>query len=909
MRKTVQFIIMMAVIIPLISGVAFAEPASSRLGAVSLKGVDTQVMDGIDKAKIQREDLKREADGMPYRYAVPFATDITVDERGSWTSLSDGTQIWRLIVHSPEAESLNFGFTRYQMPVGGELYIYSPDMRIVRGPFTEHDNEVHGQLWSPILKGDTAVIELNIPESKVPWVELELTAINHGYRGLGTGPGDKSGSCNIDVVCPEGDEWRDDIRSVGVISTGGSTFCSGFLVNNVRQDLTPYFMTANHCGITSSNAASLVVYWNFETSTCGGSPDGALNQFQTGSIFRAGYSSSDVTLVELDDPPADAHNVYWAGWDASEQSVSSAVAIHHPNTDEKRISFEDAPLQITSYLGTSVPGDSTHWRVIDWDLGTTEPGSSGSGLWDQNHRIIGQLHGGYAACGNDDSDWYGMFSVSWDSGGSSAQRLKDWLDPDNTGALIVNGRNACTPPDIAFTITPNPAIPGDAVSFDSTVSGGVPPYDYEWDVNGDDLTDYTTPDCTHTYTGYFNGNVKLTVRDSEQCEISLTHAMAVDAPGVAWDSNGIPQQVCGDMDAVIEPGEIWMVPVSLTNTGSQAATNVMGFFSLPGTPADIQLLTPVLDFGDIGMAGFSTMNLEFLVEMNFGPCGDVVPFDLDTITWTGGSGMGMTDVFTAPVGGASGTQEFFSEDFEMARAFSDWTVTTGPGPHTAGAWERATGGDQQPTGSTGYFAMSDSDAAGSGSQTSTILTSPVIDCSSVNYGPVTLEADVYFNYFSYGGSEVGSIEVFDGSAWQTLVSYTTDDFDGHFNDDVSAYAVQNANFQVRFSYQNASYDWWFSVDNIVVNAPVDPVCDNTDDCGSSGTPTPSNCLNHGDVTLDGEITAGDAQLAFTVALGGYTPTFEEECAADCNGDGEVTAGDAQGVFATALGSGSCMDPL
>jgi len=69
------------------------------------------------------------------------------------------------------------------------------------------------------------------------------------------------------------------------------------------------------------------------------------------------------------------------------------------------------------------------------------------------------------------------------------------------------------------------------------------------------------------------------------------------------------------------------------------------------------------------------------------------------------------------------------------------------------------------------------------------------------------------------------------------------------------------------------------------------------------------CINDGDVTLDGEITAGDAQLAFLIALGSYTPSYEEECAADCNGDEEITAGDAQLIFLTALGSGSCMDPL
>ncbi len=79
-----------------------------------------------------------------------------------------------------------------------------------------------------------------------------------------------------------------------------------------------------------------------------------------------------------------------------------------------------------------------------------------------------------------------------------------------------------------------------------------------------------------------------------------------------------------------------------------------------------------------------------------------------------------------------------------------------------------------------------------------------------------------------------------------------------------------------------------------------------------GTPTPTpdpNCLNHGDVNFDGEITAADAQLAFAIALGVINPTWEEECAADCNGDGMVTAADAQEIFFATLGIGECADPV
>lgn len=74
------------------------------------------------------------------------------------------------------------------------------------------------------------------------------------------------------------------------------------------------------------------------------------------------------------------------------------------------------------------------------------------------------------------------------------------------------------------------------------------------------------------------------------------------------------------------------------------------------------------------------------------------------------------------------------------------------------------------------------------------------------------------------------------------------------------------------------------------------------------TPTPS-CNNNGDVNQDNELTSSDAQLAFMIALGSYTPNWLEGCSADCNGDWDWTAGDAQQIFMAVLSSGSCVDPL
>ena len=154
--------------------------------------------------------------------------------------------------------------------------------------------------------------------------------------------------------------------------------------------------------------------------------------------MRAKNAGSDFCLLELNSVPPASYNVQYSGWDASDaNTVSSVVGIHHPSGDLKKISFENDPVTQGNWGGAQT------WDVAQWDDGITEPGSSGSPLFDQNHRIIGQLYGGNSACSgnveNGQGDSYGRFGVSWDAGATAATRLKEWLDPGNTGILVVDG--------------------------------------------------------------------------------------------------------------------------------------------------------------------------------------------------------------------------------------------------------------------------------------------------------------------------------------------------------------------------------------------------------------------------------------------------------------------------------------
>ncbi|MBL8745440.1 MAG: proprotein convertase P-domain-containing protein [Phycisphaerae bacterium] len=426
-----------------------------------LKDVDKVQTDELDFASAMDQSNRNLEVGLPLRFAIPVRVNYTVENSGTWETLKDGTRLWRLRVGAEGALSINLGFTEYRMPVGATMTILTPDGAEVIRPFTSADNQASNELWTPILNSDEVVIEVRIDEKRLPEMRLRLGQIGAGFRRFGSSevPVDErgtSGSCNVDVACPEGNPWADEISAAGAYTVGGVDTCSGSMINNTANDRTPYFLTANHCGISTGNAASVVIYWNFQNSYCrvpgsgdsGGPGDGSLAQFSSGTTFRASASVSDFCLVQVNTPPNSAWGVTFAGWSREGLNPVRGACIHHPQVAEKRISFYDtfngsfAPSHGSSWGCSPAPGpgDNTHISVY-WSLGVTEPGSSGSPLYDDNQRIIGQLHGGPSSCsatGANRSDCYGRVSRSWTGNGTSSTRLSDWLDPLNTGAMYVD---------------------------------------------------------------------------------------------------------------------------------------------------------------------------------------------------------------------------------------------------------------------------------------------------------------------------------------------------------------------------------------------------------------------------------------------------------------------------------------
>ena len=194
-------------------------------------------------------------------------------------------------------------------------------------------------------------------------------------------------------------------------------------------------------------------------------------------MTRARWSNTDFWLLQLNQSPPWEYNVYYSGWNRTTQNSISGtvVGIHHPRGDIKKISWANGGVTRSAWDGAPYSG-TTHWRVGSWSGGTTtEFGSSGSPLYSPQGHIIGQLTGGQSACGNTLPVWYGRIGASWTGGGTNSTRLRNWLDPDNTGLWAISGFDSRDIRGPSIVCTSNTSFNLATVPANSTVTWSFQP--------------------------------------------------------------------------------------------------------------------------------------------------------------------------------------------------------------------------------------------------------------------------------------------------------------------------------------------------------------------------------------------------------------------------------------------------
>ena len=488
MNRIVVFMAMLLIALQLDAQISYGgKPRIETEPTLSQTQVPIVQLEKIDNQKYIAEDMLVDGKDHPYRLSVMQDVGLSNKTHGVTDVLPNGDRVWRLHIVTEDAEHTFPIFSRYDIPDGAELFVYTPDRDLVLGSFNIENTNEDGGFYTQALPGDEFIIEYYEPASVAGQGTLEISQVAHGYKpfaGFESNKGDKildnsSGSCQINIACSEGNNWSAVKRSVLLMymTYGGYGYmCTGALINNTRKDKTSYFLTAYHCieNFSSLTRVQFTFYFNAQTSTCS-STSGNRNQTLTGATKVAGNArtasnGSDFLLLKLNSSVPATYKPFYAGWNrnTTTSAVSVGCCIHHPGGDWKKISIPNSVSAISTSGWTNFW--YVRWRIGANNKGCVEQGSSGSPLFNASQQIIGQLQGGQSDCQYKYSsdymyDMYGRLDKSWTGGNSSSTRLSDWLAPTSSGTTSLPGLDydgttdieSAQPMDRTINVYPNPS--------------------------------------------------------------------------------------------------------------------------------------------------------------------------------------------------------------------------------------------------------------------------------------------------------------------------------------------------------------------------------------------------------------------------------------------------------------------
>ena len=379
MHRTFWLFLLLSLVLGGLAPMTAAQPTepptqrwlSTPLEEQSIRSVQ---LAGFSSDKLNQ--LRSKPTSGPLQYGVVEPVDVRPSRNGTWARWTPETSIWRAKITAPGALNMSAAIRLASLPSTAEVYVYGSGYNNVRGPY-RRDHWHTDVLWTPHVQGEDLYLEVSVPTADKRDVSLTVTNVVRGFLPMEealSGPSSKAGACNIDVACSEADPWRDQVDSVVSYSFNGFV-CSGSLVNTTESTaLRPYVLTAEHCVTTESQANSMVFYFNYQNPTCrapGSSSSGQVttddrtDQALSGASLRMSNGNwqsqgtirggPDVTLVEINQAIPLDFDPFFNGWSIEDRAQSQSVTIHHPQGDGKRISFENDPTSITSYLEASTP--------------------------------------------------------------------------------------------------------------------------------------------------------------------------------------------------------------------------------------------------------------------------------------------------------------------------------------------------------------------------------------------------------------------------------------------------------------------------------------------------------------------------------------------------------------------------
>ena len=429
-------------------------PVSFSLNVdISNEKIPVIEMPYVDVPSLIQEDQKDKDVGIkPFRFGYSIDVDIDIKKDGLKKTLPNGDNLWMLKIHSSNAISVNLIYSHFRLGEGSKFFVYNEDKTMVLGAFTpEVSNNPTNEFATNLIQGSTIVLEYYEPITPDEGI-IKISKVIHGYIdifGFNSRLLGEAAACNLDANCDVsvlGQNWDNEKKAVCLIIMEDGSTGSGCLINNTNQNFTPYILTARHNFFDSNygsipirNIGTAIFTFHYLRPNCGsGTPANA--QSITGAALIAQDRPTDVLLLELNSKIPTSYDVYYAGWDRSTTGATTSTGLHHPNGDAMKISQARSTATAVSYIARDWTDNTpNHWRVTFND-GIVQYGSSGSPLFNQNRRIVGQLHGNQnnlcgtntCFCSQIPVGEYGRFDLSWTGNNTDSTRLSNWLAPGSS---------------------------------------------------------------------------------------------------------------------------------------------------------------------------------------------------------------------------------------------------------------------------------------------------------------------------------------------------------------------------------------------------------------------------------------------------------------------------------------------
>ncbi len=384
--------------------------------------------------------------------ATATATPSFAD--GGWTVRTvDQWLVWGTSIAVDGAWRTRIKLDHVNLPPGTRFWVWAPG-----GEQTPFGLELLGgesELWSPSTEGELVYLEVAAPLEGVEGDQTLGFQISEVLQ-LFSQQSPESGECLIDATCVTTStldvigSLRNAIAQLQYVKNGNSYVCSGGLLNDTDTATTiPYLLTANHCFSTQSVASTLEAFWDYRTTTCGGSwPNLDTRPKSNGSTLLASSVQSDFTLARLNSIPAGRSLLGW-----TTATVANGAKLHrvsHPFPDGVSV---PAPQAYSSTLNATSPsltcstdsdgrplGNLSKFIYSSMSDGGTYGGSSGSPVILAGGYVVGQLFG---ACGTNNEGCNpahytvdGRFSATYPA-------IQQYLSPTAGGPCVPGPDTAC----------------------------------------------------------------------------------------------------------------------------------------------------------------------------------------------------------------------------------------------------------------------------------------------------------------------------------------------------------------------------------------------------------------------------------------------------------------------------------